>query len=123
MMHGRRVEWAAAGLLAFGQSACTSMVPIESTDAEAMLAAIEAGDRVSVVDVHGATTELEVTAVGGDFIEGLADNDAPVRIAAAEVQAIRERRVAVGKTIALGAGLGFLLFVEANAAAGYEWYW
>lgn len=121
MMRRRRVEWVAVGLLAFGQTACTSMVPIEATNAAAMLAAIEAGDRVSIVDVHGATTELEVTAVGGDFIEGLADNGAPVRIAAAEAQEIRERRAAVGKTIALGAGLGFLLFVQQTTAAGYEW--
>ena len=121
MMHGHRVEWVAVGLLVFGLSACTSMFPIEETDAAAMLAAIESGDRVSVLDSHGATTELEVTAVGADFIEGLAENDVPVRIAAAEVREIRERRIVLGKTIALGAGIGFLLFVQATTAAGYEW--
>jgi len=121
MMRRRRVEWVAVWLLVCAQSACTSMFPIEAIDAAAMLEGVEAGDRVSVLDSHGATTELEVTAVGADFIEGLAENGVPVRIAAAEVREIRERRIALGKTIALGAGIGFLLFVQATTAAGYEW--
>jgi hypothetical protein len=97
-------------------------VPLEAADAAAMLEGVEAGDRLNVLDSSGATTKLDVTAVGPDFIEGLSDNRNPVRIAAAEVREIREQRVVPGKTIALGAGVGFFLFMQSVMAAGYEWY-
>ena len=120
MMHGRRwVGWVAVGLM-FGQAACTSLVPLEVADGQ-VLAAVEAGDRLSVMDSRGVTTELVVTAVGEDFIEGMGESDQPVRIATAEMREVHERERALGKTIALGAGIGFLLFVQATTAAGYEW--
>jgi len=123
MMHGRRwVEWVAVGLAGFGQSGCTSLVPLDAKDGQ-LLAAIEAGDRLSVLDSHGVTTELVVTAVGEDFIEGMGESDRPVRIAAAEMQKVHERKRALGKTIALGLGLSFMLFMETVTAAGYEWYY
>ena len=109
-------------MLAFCQSACTSLVPLEGPDVAAMLEGVEPGDRLSVLDSSGATTKLDVTVVGPDFIEGLSNNRKPIRIAAAEVREVREQRVVPGKTIALGAGVGFFLFMQSVMAAGYEWY-
>jgi hypothetical protein len=119
MMHGRwGVEWVAFGVLVVSQSACTSLVPLDAADAAGILAAIDAGDRLSVLDSQGATTELEVTAVGADFVEGRSANGEPVRIAAAEMHEIRERRNAPGKAIALGAGVTMLLFMQAASEWG-----
>jgi hypothetical protein len=68
------------------------------------------------------TTDLVVATVGADFIAGTATGDGqPVRIAAAELREIR--RSAPGKAIALGAGVGFLLFMQSLAAAGSEMTW
>jgi hypothetical protein len=121
MMRGRRwVEWVVVGLT-FGQAACTSLVPLDVADGQ-VLAVVEAGDRLSVLDSRGVTTELVVTAVGEDFIEGMGDSDQPVRIAAADMREVHERERALGKTIALGMGIGFLLFMQTVTAAGYEWY-
>ena len=102
MMLGLRwVEWVAVGLVGCGQSA---------------------GDQLSVLDSRGVTTELVVTAVGEDFIEGMGESDHPVRIAAAEMREVHERKRAPGKTIGLGMGVGFLLFMGTVTTAGYEWY-
>jgi hypothetical protein len=114
--------WVAVGMLAFCQPACTSLVPLEAADVETLLAAIEVGNRLSVVDSSGATTKIDVTAVGPDFIEGVSNDRKLVRIAAGEVREVREQRVVPGKTIALGAGVGFFLFMQSVMAAGYEWY-
>ena len=122
MIDGRRVgEWVVVLGLVFGQSACTSMVPLDAKDGQ-LLAAVEAGHRLSVLDSRGVTTELVVTAVGEDFIEGMGESGQPVRIAAAEMREVHERQRAPGKTIGLGMGLGFLLFMGTATAAGYEWY-
>ena len=121
MMRGRRwVEWVVVGLT-FGHAACTSLVPLDVADGQ-VLAAVEAGDRLSVLDSRGVTTELVVTAVGEDFIEGMGESDRPVRIAAADMREVHEHERALGKTIALGMGIGFLLFMQTVTAAGYEWY-
>jgi len=119
MINRRRVgEWVVVLGLAYGQSACTSLVPLDTTDVGALLAAIEAGDRLSVVDAAGATTELVVTAVGADFIEGTAGSDERVRIATADMQEVSEQRPAPGKAIALGAGAFFLLFMQGASEWG-----
>jgi hypothetical protein len=119
MIDRRRVgEWLVVLVLALGQLACTSMVPLDATDVEALLAAIEAGDRLSVLATNGATTELVVTAVGADFIEGTAGSDQQVRIAAAEMQEVRQQRRAPGKAIGLGAGVTFLLFMQTASEWG-----
>ena len=119
MIDRRRVgEWVVVLGLVCGPSACTSMVPLDVTDVGAMLAAIEAGDRLSVVDADGATTQLVVTAVGADFIEGTTGSDQPVRVAAAEMQEVRQQRRAPGKAIGLGAGVTFLLFMQAASEWG-----
>jgi hypothetical protein len=80
--------------------------------------AIEAGDRISVLNTGGTTTELTVTTVGHDFIEGTAEGDVPVRIAEADIEAIRARRVGTGKTIGLGVGVALALFVGALSESG-----
>jgi hypothetical protein len=121
MMRGGVRAWVVVGALAFGQS-CTSMQPLEAADAEALLAAIEAGDRLSILDSNGVTTDLVVTAVGAGFVEGTAGGGRAVRIAAAEMKEVREQKFAPGKTIALGAGVGFLVFMQSVSAAGWTWY-
>jgi len=123
MMSRRRIGGCVVlGVLAFCQWACTSMVPIGVTDTEALLAAIEAGDRLSVLDSQGVTTALLVTAVGVDFIEGTGEGEQPVRIVAAEIDEVRERKFALGKAIGLGAGVGMLLFMQTASEWGsLEW--
>jgi hypothetical protein len=112
------VAWVVVGWLAFGQSACTTLVP---ADAEAVFAAVEAGDRLSVLDSSGVTTDLVVETVGADFIEGTGEAGQPVRIAATHVAQIR--RLAPGKTIALSAGAAFLSFMRALGASDWAGAW
>src|SRR5688500_2072812 len=104
MMNARRRGWLVLCALAVGQSACTSMRPVDPTGVS--VAAIEAGDRISVVDVRGATTELVVTSIGADFIEGSGVGDTLTRLATSDVKEIRVRRSAPGKTAGLAAGFG-----------------
>lgn len=118
-MIAKRVRgWLVLGALAVGQSACTSMRPVGSSDEGALAEALSVGDRICVVDTRGATTELVVTAIGTDFIEGMAAGGALVRVASADVTEMRVRRKAPGKTAALAAGLSLLLFVQGFSAAG-----
>jgi hypothetical protein len=117
----KRSRWGTClGLLAlaFGQSACTTMSLVETGRDGAVPAAIEPGDRISVVDTRGELLELDVTAVGTDFIEGSASDGEPGRIATAEIAELRERRAAPGKVAALVGGLVFGLFMSAAADYG-----
>jgi hypothetical protein len=114
MISGRRVGSRVAVLAwVLGQAACMTMRPVEPAADGAVPAAIEASDRISILDTRGNTTELVVTTVGRDFIEGMAEGDLPVRIAAADVAEIRVRRLGAGKTIGLGVGVAFALFLDA----------
>ena len=114
IMRGWLVLWA----LAVGQSACTSLRPVDTSGDGLAVAALEAGDRISVVDVRGATTELVVTSIGADFIEGSGGGDTLTRLATSDVKEIRVRRSAPGKTAGLAAGLSLLLFVGGLSGAG-----
>ena len=119
MMNARSVRgWLVLWALAVGQSACTSVRPVDPSGDGASVAAIEAGDRISVVDVHGATTELVVTSVGADFIEGSGVGDTPTRFATSDLKEIRVRRSAPGKTAGLAAALSLLLFVGGLSGMG-----
>jgi hypothetical protein len=119
MMNARSVRgWLVLSALAVGQSACTSLRPVDPSGDGVSVAAIEAGDRISVVDVRGATTELVVTSVGPGFVEGQGLGDTPTRLAMSDVKQIRVRRGAPGKTAGLAAGLGFLLFIGGLSGAG-----
>ena len=119
MMNGRWVvAWVVVGWLAFCQSACTTLLP---ADAEGVFAAVEGGDRLKVLDSNGVTTDLVVETVGADFIAGTGEDGQPVRIAAAQVAQIR--RLAPGKTIALGAGAAFLSFMRALGASDWAGAW
>ena len=114
MMNGRRLGIRVGVLvLVLGQAACMTMRPVEPAGDGAVPAAIEAGDRISILDTRGNTTELTVTTVGPDFIEGTAEGDLAMRIAAADVAELRVRRVGKGKTIGLGVGVALALFVDA----------
>lgn len=108
----------AAVVLVLGQAACMTMRPVEVSEQGAVPAAIEAGDRVSILDTSGNTTELTVTAVGDDFLEGTSEAGLPIRIAAADVEEIRARRVGVGKSVGLGVGVALALFVGALSQSG-----
>jgi hypothetical protein len=119
MMNAKRVgEWLVLGVLALGQLACTSMRPVGSSAGVSPAETIEVGDRVSIVDTNGAATELVVTAVGTDFIEGTVGGDTLTRVASADLKAMRVRRNAPGKTAGLVAGLSLLLFVGGLSGAG-----
>ena len=114
MMNRRRLGIRVAVLsLVLGQAACMTMRPVEPGGDGTVPAAIEAGDRISILDTRGNTTELTVTAVGRDFIEGTTVGDLSMRIAAADVVEIRARQVGVGKSVGLGVGVAFALFVGA----------
>ncbi len=65
-----------------------------------------------MVDARGTTTELAVTAVGVDFIEGSDSDGQTIRIATAEVSELRLRRISAVK-LGLGFGIALALFVEA----------
>ena len=119
MMNARRVRgWLVLWALAVGQPACTSLRPMDLSDDGVSVAALEAGDRISVVDVRGATADLVVTRIGADFIEGSGGGDTLTRLATSDVKEIRVRRSAPGKTAGLAAGLSLLLFVGGLSGAG-----
>ncbi len=123
MMSGSRVRsWVCVVALALAQSGCMTMRLVEPADGNALPATIEVGDRISILDTRGAITELAVTAVGTDFVEGMAEGDRAVRIAAAEMREIRERRVGLGKTAALGVGVAYLLFMGTVIDGWADWY-
>jgi hypothetical protein len=119
MMNARSVRgWLVLWALAAGQSACTSLRPLDPSGDGVSVAALEAGDRISVVDVRGATVELVVTSIGADFIEGSGVGDTLTRLATSDVKQIRVRRSAPGKTAGLAAGFGLLLFMGGLSEAG-----
>jgi hypothetical protein len=120
MMSQRRVGSWVFVCMALGQAACTSMRPVELAGDGSLPAAIEAGDRIAIVDSGGTTTELVVTTVGADFIEGLGHDDQPIRVATAAISELHERRGAPGKSVGLGFGVALALFVQAlsNGAVG-----
>jgi hypothetical protein len=99
--------------LVLGQAACMTMRPVEPAGDGTIPAAIEVGDRISILDTRGNTTVLTVTTVGRDFIEGTTVGDLSMRIAAADVEEVRARRVGVGKSVGLGVGVALALFVGA----------
>ena len=118
MMNAKRVGgWLVLWALAAGQLACTSLRAAGSGDATSV-EAIEVGDRISVVDSGGDTTELVVTGVGPDFIEGTTAGDTLIRLEGAALSESRVRRNAPAKTAGLVAGLSLLLFVEGLSEAG-----
>jgi len=106
--------------LAFGQSACTTMSLVEAGRDGGVPAGIEPGDRISVVDVRGELVELDVTAVGADFIVGGVGDGESLRIPAAEIRELRKQRAAPGKTAALSAAVALGVFIQAlsNGAVG-----
>lgn len=119
MMSAKQVRgWLVLWALAVGQSGCTSMRPVGSSGDGTSVEALSVGDRVSLVDTRGVTTELVVTAIGPDFIEGMAAGGTLARVASADVTEMRVRLKAPGKTAVLAAGLSLLLFVQGLSAAG-----
>jgi hypothetical protein len=106
-----RLAWAFAVCAVLVQHGCMSMQPVVTTGSDVPLA-VEVGDRLRILDKQGTTTELVVTTVGGDFFEGTAAEGRVVRVAAADVQQLHERRLAIGKTIALAAGIGALVIAD-----------
>lgn len=87
---------------------CTSLKPLESVEAPAVYAAIDAGDRIWVRDSTGHRFQVHVTALGHDYIVGSVDGT-ETRIELADVLEIEQRVPAPGKTIALIAGAGVAL--------------
>lgn len=98
-------------------SGCTSMHVVEYTQGASLPPAVEVGDRIRVLDSAGLATDLTVTAIGNDFVEGETKSDGKARMALADVQEVRERRFAWGKTALLGAGVGYLAGAAAASVA------
>jgi len=98
-------------------SGCTSLQAVEYTQGASLPPAVEVGDRIRVLDSAGLATDLTVTVIGSDFVEGETKSDGKARVALADVQEVRERRFAWGKTILLGAGLGYLAGAAAASVA------
>ena len=99
----------ALSLAAAGPSGCTTMRLVPHEQGLPLPPAIEVGDRISVLDSAGLSTDFEVTVIGSDFVEGKTKSDQPVRVALADMHEVRERRVAWGKTVLLAVGLNILL--------------
>jgi hypothetical protein len=108
--------------LALAQSGCMTMRVVEPVDGNALPGTIGVGDRISILDTSGAITQFAVTAVGTDFVEGMAEGDRAVHIGAAEIREIRKRRVGLGKTAALGVGVAYLLFMGTVIDGWADWY-
>jgi hypothetical protein len=83
---------------------------------------VAVGKRIRVLDRDGTATDLKVTAIGADCVDGQT-SDGVVRIAFGDVREVRERRFAPGKTIALTFGVLYVGYAAAtvsllNATAG-----
>jgi hypothetical protein len=87
---------------------CTSFKPLPSAEAPAVIAAIDAGDRIRVRDSTGHRFRLQVTGLDHDYIVGSVDGT-ETRIELADVLVIERRVPAPGKTVALIAGSAFSL--------------
>jgi hypothetical protein len=98
-------------------SGCTSMRLVEDTGSPAPYAALRVGDDIRVRDTAGVSTDLEVTMIGSDFIEGTNKKDQVVRVALTDVRELRQRRVAWGKTAGLALGVCYVLCAAAATAA------
>jgi hypothetical protein len=119
MMQGRQLgSLIMVSVVAFNLTACVTTRRVELSNGGTLPATIEIGDRVSVVDAAGSTTDLAVTVVESGFLEGTADDGRPVRFAVADIRELRERDRAPGKSVALGVGIGIGLFVHALSRWG-----
>ena len=88
---------------------CTSMRAVAPLD-------VRVGTRIRVLDSAGQSTELRVTAIGAEYVEGRT-KDGAVRVALVDVREVRERRFAPGKTVALGLGVLYVVAAAVTVAA------
>jgi hypothetical protein len=63
------------------------------------------GTRIRVLDTRGVSTDIKVTAIGPDLVEGRTRDRRLVQFARVDVREVRERRLAPGKTLALTLGV------------------
>ena len=100
---------------------CTSMKLVVGTAGDAVPSNVDVGMRIRVLDLKGVSTDIKVTAIGPDYVEGQTRDQRLVRFARADVREVRERRPAPGKTMALTFGVlygvGLALALEAGILA------
>lgn len=84
---------------------CTSMKVVPGTAGDPVPTNVAAGMRIRVLDREGVSTDITVTAIGPDYVEGRTPDQRMVRFAHADVREVRERRPAPGRTLALTLGV------------------
>ncbi len=104
--------WAATG--------CTTMRPVESPELAATVAALEPGDRVSVLTPTGWHDDVNVVALTDSAIELKTLRDERVNVSRAEVWELRVPAPSRGKRAGLIAGIAAAVVVGLHLAAGYE---
>lgn len=103
-------------------SACTSLRPIEGTDADDLLTHVKTDDRIRVTTTGGTTLNLTVTAVHANEIEGTTSSGEARTVKIADVERIDLRVRAPGKTAAL-VGTLVVLYAGYAFATAYGAWW
>lgn len=106
------------GFALLGASGCTTMKLIPAPTGGPRFQELQVDQRVRVLDQRGLTTDIKLTAVEPDFIEGRTKDGAVVRFETADVDELRERQFAPGRTAAVVAVSVFVLGALAAAEAG-----
>jgi hypothetical protein len=84
---------------------CTSMKLVPGTGGDAVPTNVAVGMRIQVLDRSGVSTDIKVTDVRPEYVEGQTRDGRRVRFAREDVREVRERRLAPGKTAALTLGV------------------
>jgi preprotein translocase subunit YajC len=80
---------------------CTSMRSVTSNERDAVIAALEPGNRVSVLTPGGWHDDVKVVTVSGTTLELATWDNEPVTVARADVWELRVPLPSKGKTAAL----------------------
>ena len=108
MLRAQRLLIVALGSCA--SLACTSLQSVTSTELDTVIAALEPGDRVSVLTPGGWRDDLKVVAVSGTTLQLATWEDEPVTVERADVWELRVPMPSKYKTGALvGAITGVVL--------------
>jgi len=97
---------------------CTSMKLVPGSVGDAVPSNVDVGMRIRVLDRDGVSTDIKVTAIGSDYVEGRARDQRLVRFARADVSEVRERRPAPGKSVALTLGVLYAMGLAVVLGAG-----
>jgi hypothetical protein len=104
--------------LAICLNGCTSMQLVPGTVGDAVPTNVEVGMRIRVLDVSGVSTDIKVTAIAPEYVEGRTRDERLVRFAREDVRQVRERRLAPGKSAALTLGVLYAVGLAVALGAG-----